>query len=130
MKRCKHCREEIVEGWEKSGGELIAPWMHKSGTYTCRYRPENLAEPADERWEKVWARIGKPECPPFGDPEGTLKEEDYLQLYIRVEYQGRLYYSNHLMLAEDHFEFGEDVLRWMLNEMCKHVDQFMEKEGK
>lgn len=125
---CRHCRQPIRDGWEKHFGELIAPYVHEVGMYTCPTHPETLAEPADLRWEKVQASIGAPEI--SGDDLETGYAEflrTVVEFRIEVPYAGSMLYST-IRVTKDELEHSVFNMRgYILDNMVEMIDDAMKE---
>lgn len=126
MKVCKFCRQEIVEGWETHYGKKIAEWMHKSGPYTCRYNPENLAAPADELWENVTARVGDPQGYVYDD-EDNADVSQYTEFLIEVRTAETVWYSKFVVEKSELAELidGAGGYRFILDQMVAQIDDYL-----
>jgi hypothetical protein len=131
VQTCKWCRKEIVKGWEVYNGAPIAPWMHKVGMYTCPHHPETLAEPADNRWENVYASISKPKIYDCDLKSGYSKIlEDLLEVRIDVWYEGEHY----TQVYRTHKDTPELVLidwwTFLLDGMVRGLDVALDNHDK
>jgi hypothetical protein len=119
---CKWCRWPIRAGHEKVFGELIAPWIHKVGMYSCPVHPETMAEPADTRWEKVFASVSSPEYD-IDDPAPDEYYRDFLEFRIEVIH-GPLY---HYVIERVHKNYIELTIPgtygFILDKMVAQMDE-------
>lgn len=123
MKRCKWCREEIIPS------KVLSPWRHVSGAYTCSYAAENMAEPADERWEKVWASVGPPDFD-IDDPGPEGYYTEVLQFRIEVVYEDMYYWVVQRIHKQDIAAVKPEINVWkfLMNEMVSQMDERLPEE--
>lgn len=112
MKRCKWCGADLYPS------RVLNPWVHDSGFFTCPLRPEKLAEPADGRWEQVWAEVA----------EESRFGTDVLRFRIEIRYDGVPYYSN-ILVPKDDLKYAKfDLFAYTLDEMIYKIDELLERE--
>lgn len=116
---CKWCRTPLLD--------VDGAWVRADGTYTCMPRSENLAEPADRRWEKMYATIGPCPISERDIETGWDKTlEKLIKFYVVVIYKDQRIYSTQLVDQKELQFANFDLYSWTLDQMVKHVDEFLD----
>lgn len=110
MKRCKWCREEIIPS------RAFAPWRHFTGPFTCKRHPETVAEPADERWERVYATFGRNDFFP-----GTWV------FFVEVRFENQRWTSRHVIAEEELVQYPKSYTH-VLDAMVDFIDEMLPEE--
>jgi hypothetical protein len=79
-------------------------------------RPEKLAEPADERWDDVYAEIEKSEI-----------FKNCWSFRIQVRFEGQLYTSRIVVPEEDFKYLKFDIYTYTLDRMVEKIDELLER---
>lgn len=117
--KCKWCREDIEPRME------MESWSHKTGTFSCKYHPETIAEPADLRWENVFASsVTIPKNDPFPGLSGMTR------LRIDVEIDGETV-GNTTILDAIELEYALiDMYSFTINKMVYKIDIALDERKK
>lgn len=110
---CKWCRSTIKLSVHRDLDPTLPHWIHTTGLYTCPRAPENLAYPADTRWETVYASI-------------TREDNDLYRFEITLQYYGQKVGVVH-RIPLDHFASGHQwAKKQVLDTLVREMDKAME----
>lgn len=123
---CKWCREPIKRS-ELDGFDEVA-WVHLSGLYTCPMHPETFAEPADIRWDFVYAYVG-----PVRYDNLSEWEKKQTEYRIDVIYKGLMHSTIHRVHKDQRgraeFDFDKQVMIQMIEHMDEILDELDKESG-
>lgn len=112
---CRNCREPI----RHTHPFEALPYRHTSGFFTCFGNASSIADPADQRWEKVYASIKK-------DPV----YENQWRFQIDVVYKGQRHYTVHLMDEVERAQVRVPADRFLWDVMVKDLDRVLDSVDK
>ena len=124
MKYCKWCRRVI-----RPGESDIAPWIHDIGFYICPGQSETMAEPADERWEDVYASVTPIDIHTYPDPK-PIWLLDVIEFRIVVRYKGERVYTTIRKHKNELERYRGDLYSLTLDKMVKDLDEALDRFDK
>lgn len=108
---CRNCREPI----RTTHPFETLPYRHMSGFFTCFGNASSIADPADLRWEKVYASIKK-------DP--VYENQWWFQ--IEVVYKGQRHHAIQLIDEVERAQVRVPADRFILDSMVKELDKSLD----